>query len=735
MKRRQLNRLLSVLAIIGLLGLVSCEEWGQMDPPAGNQVFPKLENLGIYEFDSGFPEEVVLEAYEGGSEPTIVADEFKGKVALFSGGYAQFPNPLSGASIQKGVSFTFWVKTTADNLTSPIFAINSEDGTEKFFFSPNGWLSYTSSEGITYEIDNPANNVTNLLIPDQWHYLSLIVKTDGYTIYVDGEQKINSSQAGDTEEALESVDNFDFLGVIDAFVRLPYLSFGYGSQGNSQSLWIDDFSVFRNIITDKEIAVPEVSVVGEPYQFPPRGTVGYYKLNGNFINSLNDLQGGEFVTVETQATVSDFIEDPVRGTVWNQQEGWTGHANGWAYTQFDNPLKGQTVEDGVSISMWINPPVLNWWDQIFVLNDGTTKFWFNAIGYLGYNGTGGWFDCQQNTDENALVAGEWTFVTINLTNSGFEVYYNGELKFDNDNNAAFAGDLTDFSNVVNLFVSADNFYLGYETFWKAAPAMVDDIFLTTRPISEEEVKNLYADTEKANGGIVTNPAYLPALHGFYTLDNTFDNALNTDQSGEFITVETQATPSDFEEDPIRGTIWHQQEGWTGHDNGWAYSQFTNPLKGKAAEEGVSVSMWINPPVLNWWDQIFVLNDGTTKFWFNAIGYLGYNGTGGWFDCQQNTDENALAVGEWTLVTINITTTGFQVFYNGELKFDNDNNAAFAGDLTDFSNVVNLFVSADNFYLGYETFWKAAPALVDDIYLCASPLTEDQAAALYNATKK
>jgi hypothetical protein len=734
MKMRLINRLLSFLAIVGLLGLESCEEWGQMDPAAGNQVFPKLEKLAEYDFDSGFPEDAVLGVYDGGQEPTIVTDEFKGKVAEIAGGYAQFPNPVFGASIQKGVSFTFWIKTTADNLTSPIFAINNGDGTEKFFFTPNGWLSY-SRDGSTFDINNPASSVTDLLSPDEWHYLSLIVNTDGYIIYVDGEQKMNESQSAVDAESLKLVDDFDFLGVIDAFVRLPYLSLGYDSPGNSQTLWIDDFNVYRNIITEKQTAVPEVSEVGEPYQFPPRGTVGYYKLNGNFVNSLNELQGGEFVTVEAQATPSDFEVDPVRGAVWHQQEGWTGHDNGWAYTQFTNPLKGKAAEEGVSISMWINPPALNWWDQIFVLNDGTSKFWFNAIGYLGYNGTGGYLDCQQNTDENALVPGEWTFVTINVTNSGFEVYYNGEFKFDNENNAAYAGDLSDFSNVVNLFTSADNFYLGFETFWKAAPALVDDIFLTTRPITEEEVKNLYFDTEKANGGIVTNPAYLPSLYGFYTLDNTFENALNTSQSGELITVEAQATPSDFEEDPIRGTVWHQQEGWTGHDNGWAYTQFTNPLKGKAAEEGVSISMWINPPALNWWDQIFVLNDGTSKFWFNAIGYLGYNGIGGYLDCQQNTDENALVPGEWTLVTINITNTGFQVYYNGEFKFDTENNAAYAGDLSDFSNVVNLFISANDFYLGYETFWKAAPALIDDIYMCASALTEEQASALYNATKK
>ena len=66
----------------------------------------------------------------------------------------------------------------------------------------------------------------------------------------------------------------------------------------------------------------------------------------------------------------------------------------------------------------------------------------------------------------------------------------------------------------------------------------------------------------------------------------------------------------------------------------------------------------------------------------------------------------------------------------------EKNAAFAsGDFTGYNNILNMFKTANNFYFGYETWWKAAPALIDDVYFCASPLSALQAAALYNATKK
>ncbi len=705
----------------------SCKDWGEMDPPAGNQVYPKLELKGEYKFDEELsPETALLVAYENGQLPKIVTDEEKGKVLQLNGGYVRLTNPLYGVKIQTGASLTFWVKTTEDNLKGAIYSFTDEEDSKNLFFTPNAWLNYRSSTA-SFDVNNPETNVTHAISPDEWHYVAMIIRTNGYTIYINGEKQF--------EEIMENEgDTYAYSEFVSSLRDLPFLYLGYGSGVEPQKMWIDDLSVYRNIITAKEVTVPQISG-GEDYRFPPRGTVGYYKLDNSFANSLNPSQSGELVTVEEQATPSDFENDATRGIVWHQQEGWTGNPNGWAYTRFTNPLKGQTVEDGVSVSLWINPPTLNWWDQIFVLNDGANKLWFNAIGYLGYNGAGGWFDCHNNNADNALEAGVWTFVTLNFFSDGFEVYYNGELKFTKDNNAAYGGDLTDFSNLINLFTSANDFYLGYETWWKCAPALVDDIFLTTRPLTDKEVKNLFADTKKDNGGVSTNPSYAPSLFGYYSLDNTFANGLNSDQSGELITVEEQATPSAFEEDAVRGMVWHQQEGWTGHANGWAYTRFDNPLKGKTAPEGVSVSLWINPPVLNWWDQIFVLNDGTSKLWFNAIGYLGYNGTGGWFDCHNNNAENALEVGVWTLVTINILPEGFQVYYNGALKFDLEKNAGFGGDLTDFTNIITLFTSANDFYLGYETWWKCAPALIDDIYLCASPLNEQQAAAMYSATKK
>jgi hypothetical protein len=140
MKRK--NRSLMVLIILGFVGLWSCQEWGEMDPAAGNQVYPKLVLKGEYEFDSGFSEDAVLSSYEGGQNPAIVRDEFKGKVAELSGGYIRLNNPLADVSLQTGASFTMWVKTTEDNLSGAIFSF------------ANGERQYVRTLRMTLKKDN-----------------------------------------------------------------------------------------------------------------------------------------------------------------------------------------------------------------------------------------------------------------------------------------------------------------------------------------------------------------------------------------------------------------------------------------------------------------------------------------------------------------------------------------------------------------------------------------------------
>ena len=186
MKTKQWLYLL--LATFAVFSTYSCQEWGEMDPPAGNQVYPKLEVKGEIKFESELsPEIVTLSSYPGGTNPSIVNDEFKGKVLQLDGGYARYNNPLANVKLQKGASLTMWFKTSEDNLSGAIFSFSNEGNSEHLFFTPNAWLKYQGPDG-TYEVNNPASTQTGAFTPNEWHYLALSIQTDGYFIYIDGEK-------------------------------------------------------------------------------------------------------------------------------------------------------------------------------------------------------------------------------------------------------------------------------------------------------------------------------------------------------------------------------------------------------------------------------------------------------------------------------------------------------------------------------------------------------------------
>ncbi len=244
---------LSILTVTLLtFSMWSCQDWGQMDPPAGNQIYPRLELKGEYKFEDELsPEEFTLSAYGEGNIPEIVSDSEKGNVLQLNGGFARVSNPLLNVKIQTGASVTFWVKTTANNLSATIFSFMDEEEQTKLFFTPNAWLKYQGA-GASFEVNNPSQP-TDALTADEWHYVALSVKTDGFFIYIDGEKAYEQTADG----------SFDFNEIVNNITTLPYFYLGYGSGSDAQQMWVDDVRVYRNVVTDKETALPSLDEVEE----------------------------------------------------------------------------------------------------------------------------------------------------------------------------------------------------------------------------------------------------------------------------------------------------------------------------------------------------------------------------------------------------------------------------------------------------------------------------------------
>ena len=224
---------------------------------------------------------------------------------------------------------------------------------------------------------------------------------------------------------------------------------------------------------------------------------GMFLLKSNFVNVLNPVSNDGIVSVETQTTKSAFENDEERGSVWHQQEGWVGHANGLAYINLNNPLIGANLSNGATISFWVRQPAINWWDTIFGITDGMGHLWFNGNGYLGVNANDQWIDIQNNNNTNELPADTWTQVTIVFTSSGITVYYNGVEKFTESSNGAVASSgPINYSTILNYIQSAANISFGYGSFWGCANAYVSNCFVYGSAMTAEQVMQNYWNTVK-----------------------------------------------------------------------------------------------------------------------------------------------------------------------------------------------------------------------------------------------
>lgn len=270
-----------IMAAFTVLSFGACEDWGQMDPPAGSDVFPKLEQVSKIDFEpakkedeKGFdPTTFNYYAYDGGEVAVVESDNDHGQVLHLPNGYARTFNPLNSYKVQNGVSITFWIKqalltdpeteeTLDPDLTGALISFQSSDGAQRMFITANGWLKYEAVDG-EYEATNPESVKTGMLNPtDEWHYVAISVRNDGYSIFVDGNQRLN--------EKVQQSD-FDFSKIVQFMASVPYIYIGYGSDTETQEMWIDDITIYRNQITATQQAMPSLGgegafeyLVGDP---------------------------------------------------------------------------------------------------------------------------------------------------------------------------------------------------------------------------------------------------------------------------------------------------------------------------------------------------------------------------------------------------------------------------------------------------------------------------------------
>lgn len=733
-----------LVALFAVFCLWSCQDWGEMDPPAGNQQKPTLKELASYTFDD-LGSDVSIGVYQGGKAPKLVVDKQLEVVLELDGGYVSYSNPLQFYTLQEAASLTGWVKLNESDEDTPIFCFSDETGSKKLMFTANSDLYYNEEK---------LNTNSLLLTAGEWHWFSVAVKPDSYAIYIDG-VAVDGTITND--ESVATVSRAVASGeVMNFMTEASKLYFGYGSKEKPVKMWIDEVSVYKNLITDKEIAKPELPDVDNPDEGGGEETLTPVYFN--------DFEGNnEGCTIKGDGR---FIDE---GDVWGKVYQNGGGAQRTHYLLLPEDALSHSVESkAMTIGVWVNAKntaeSYNFAPLFMAYGaapSGNTNTWpMFACQYRGLLqvNCAGWsnFANEQNvagvnTEYNEMAGldwladDEWHYYSVVLTETNAKVYFDGEIK--NEWNVSGVGDGNVIAGLFSNGADLKYICLGGNQAWdwadNDAAFMFDDIAIYNQALTTEQIKSII-DTKKSED----SSNILSEAVAYYPLAGTYENIVNHLSTATGKCNGTGLNP-EFVDETVRGSVLHL---FGNAVNNESYVEMQNPLNGEENLEGTTISVWINRLDDAWlFDGIWAFYDTDNsdgidgRLYFAPNAYLGFNATGGIFDVNlPDTNRGGVVTGAispntWVLTTIVLSGTGFEIYLNGELKYNQDNPNNWIGDLTastfDYGHVMNLIRSCEKFYLGYGSWWGPPNIYISDLSIFNRALTASEVVELYEITKK
>lgn len=480
-----------LVALFAVFCLWSCQDWGEMDPPAGNQQKPTLKELASYTFDD-LGSDVSIGVYQGGKAPKLVVDKQLEVVLELDGGYVSYSNPLQFYTLQEAASLTGWVKLNESDEDTPIFCFSDETGSKKLMFTANSDLYYNEEK---------LNTNSLLLTAGEWHWFSVAVKPDSYAIYIDG-VAVDGTITND--ESVATVSRAVASGeVMNFMTEASKLYFGYGSKEKPVKMWIDEVSVYKNLITDKEIAKPELPDVDNPDEGGGEETLTPVYFN--------DFEGNnEGCTIKGDGR---FIDE---GDVWGKVYQNGGGAQRTHYLLLPEDALSHSVESkAMTIGVWVNAKntaeSYNFAPLFMAYGaapSGNTNTWpMFACQYRGLLqvNCAGWsnFANEQNvagvnTEYNEMAGldwladDEWHYYSVVLTETNAKVYFDGEIK--NEWNVSGVGDGNVIAGLFSNGADLKYICLGGNQAWdwadNDAAFMFDDIAIYNQALTTEQIKSL-----------------------------------------------------------------------------------------------------------------------------------------------------------------------------------------------------------------------------------------------------
>ena len=243
------------------------------------------------------------------------------------------------------------------------------------------------------------------------------------------------------------------------------------------------------------------------------GLKAFYGFNdGDLSNILDVSQKAQLLHNSTTSAPQLEDSDPLRnGGFVHLFFGANGKES---YVSIPNPLFGQSLEQGATISFWVKPTSENVWDALFGFRNGNERFFLTGNLYAGYNDgktadTGNqiynnWVDINhpETVTNSNVVVGQWNLVTIAISPSatstmgGVTMYVNGSMKRNDRFNGSLNGktfttkQAFDYQLILNLLSNCSELYLGNGSFWGSADARYDDVMVYDRELELSEVSAL-----------------------------------------------------------------------------------------------------------------------------------------------------------------------------------------------------------------------------------------------------
>lgn len=249
-------------------------------------------------------------------------------------------------------------------------------------------------------------------------------------------------------------------------------------------------------------------------------------------------------------------------------------------------------------------------------------------------------------------------------------------------------------------------------------------------------------TYKTTVKVLSDVDISKSLEANYTFENGLRNEVNTSQTGTAKALGNGTVPTVEYNVERTGKVLNQ---YFGAKADASYTEFTNPLKGKSLT-GTTVSMWVNLQGSDNYDAIWsFLDEDTTdgksgRIYFTPNTYLGYNGTGGWFDVNHGDNPtNNIAINEWHYVTVSLGKSDFGIYLDGKLicnksKYTSYNSDGRKNYESISSNMLGVISSAAKFYFGNGSWWGSAPLYMDNVRIYSRALSEEDVAVLYKTEK-